>query len=598
MSNNAKFLKDVVAKKRKWEKYKTVNLTENCSAILQKGLPTKHKDLGSFTLSCVLGNNVEVLDMQIDKKVPLILGRPFLATGGAMIDVQKGELTLRLHDESITFNIYDALKFHGKEGAEGYQECNVIQVVTDCVGEVEVYHRNQDPLESCLVNSFTPSTYSSSCDANVCAMIAELEVLPERIPQFWNTFLSWRPPEEEEERKKVIGKPRGPPKVELKPLSEHLRYAFLGPDSTYPVVVSAALSDEEWIEVDQAKIAAIERLPPPSSEKAYEELKKALVSAPILITPDWSQLFEIMCDASDVAVGSAFGKKRDKIFRAIYYASRTLDSAQANYTTTEREMLAIRCADTILRRCVPQEDWEAIVERCHSSPTGGYFGVQRTAIKILQSGFYWPTIYRDSASFVLQCNECQRTGGISKKKKKKMPMNTIIEVELFDVWGIDFMGPFPKSGEYQYILLAVEYVSRWVEEIPSKTNNSKVVTAFVRKNNFCRFGTPRALISDEGSHFNNMWLDNVLDKYGVKHRFTSPYHPQANGQTELANREIKSVLQKTVSTNRKDWALRLDDGLWAYRTAYKTPIEKGEKKAKVQQPLFDPILPAISESNQ
>ena len=111
-----------------------------------------------------------------------------------------------------------------------------------------------------------------------------------------------------------------------------------------------------------------------------------------------------------------------------------------------------------------------------------------------------------------------------------------------------------------------------MEAIPTKTNDSKVVTAFVRKNIFCRFGTPRALISDGRSHFNNRWLDNVLDKYEVKHRVTSPYHPQANGQTESANREIKLVLQKTVSVNKKDWALRLDDVSRAYCTAYKGPI--------------------------
>ncbi|KAL1559148.1 hypothetical protein AAHA92_09522 [Salvia divinorum] len=96
------------------------------------------------------------------------------------------------------------------------------------------------------------------------------------------------------------------------------------------------------LEVDSAKIVAIEKLPPPSNEKrAYEELKKALVSAPILIAPDWSQPFKIMCDASDFTIGSALGQKRDKIFIVIYYASRTLDSAQTNYTTTEREMLVV-----------------------------------------------------------------------------------------------------------------------------------------------------------------------------------------------------------------------------------------------------------------
>lgn len=86
-----------------------------------------------------------------------------------------------------------------------------------------------------------------------------------------------------------------------------------------------------------------------------------------------------------------------------------------------------------------------------------------------------------------------------------------------------------------------------------------------------RFGVPKALLSDGGSHFYNKWLSIVLAKYEVKHEVTSPYHPQANGQTELANREIKWILEKTVA-NRKDWSTRLDDALWAYRTAYKTPI--------------------------
>lgn len=152
-----------------------------------------------------------------------------------------------------------------------------------------------------------------------------------------------------------------------------------------------------------------------------------------------------------------------------------------------------------------------------------------------------------------------------------MPQQPMIEVELFDVWGIDFMGPFPKSNGYLYILLAVEYVSRWVEAIPTATNDSKVVLKFLRKNILTRFGAPRALLSDGGSHFNNRWLQSLLTKYGVKHKVTSPYHPQANGQAELANREIKLILQKSVA-NRKDWATHLDDALWAYRTAYKTPI--------------------------
>ena len=153
-----------------------------------------------------------------------------------------------------------------------------------------------------------------------------------------------------------------------------------------------------------------------------------------------------------------------------------------------------------------------------------------------------------------------------------MPLNNIIEVELFDVWGIDFMGPFPASCGNRYILVAVDYVSKWVEAVARATNDSKTVVQFLKKNIFTCFGTPRALISDEGTHFVSKQFEQILKKYGVNHKISTAYHPQTNGQVEVSNREIKQILEKVVSTSRKDWSLKLDDALWAYRTAFKTPL--------------------------
>ena len=99
------------------------------------------------------------------------------------------------------------------------------------------------------------------------------------------------------------------------------------------------------------------------------------------------------------------------------------------------------------------------------------------------------------------------------------------EVELFDVWGIDFMGPFPPSYNNLYILMAVDYVSKWVEVIATPTNDSKVVIKLFKKNNFTRFGMPRALLSDNGAHFWNKPLESILKKYGVFHKVATPYHP-------------------------------------------------------------------------
>ena len=107
---------------------------------------------------------------------------------------------------------------------------------------------------------------------------------------------------------------------------------------------------------------------------------------------------------------------------------------------------------------------------------------------------------------------------------------------MFDCWGIDFIGPLPSSFSNEYILLEMEYVSRWVEAIPTKKVASKTVIKFMKKNIFCRFGTPRVLISDGGTHFCNVELKKVLEHYGLRHKIATTYHPQTNGQKEVSNK--------------------------------------------------------------
>ena len=125
-----------------------------------------------------------------------------------------------------------------------------------------------------------------------------------------------------------------------------------------------------------------------------------------------------------------------------------------------------RCgADQVIRQCVPQSEFQSILEACHSSESGGHFGPQRTARKILDCGFWWPTLFRDAAEFCKSCLPCQKFGNIS--RRDEMSQQIMLFCEIFDVWGIDFMGPFPNSNGYFYILLAVDYVSKWVKAIPA-----------------------------------------------------------------------------------------------------------------------------------
>ena len=110
-----------------------------------------------------------------------------------------------------------------------------------------------------------------------------------------------------------------------------------------------------------------------------------------------------------------------------------------------------------------------------------------------------------------------------------MPLSPILPCELFDVWGLNFMGPFPSSFGYRYILMGVDYVSKWVEAIPARTNDHKVVVNFIRENIFSRFGVPRVIISDGGQHFRHRTLEALLKKYSVNHKIATPYHPETSG---------------------------------------------------------------------
>ncbi|GKE53264.1 reverse transcriptase domain-containing protein [Tanacetum coccineum] len=219
------------------------------------------------------------------------------------------------------------------------------------------------------------------------------------------------------------------------------------------------------------------------------------------------------------------------------------------------------------RRCVHDNEALEILSACHNGPTGGHHGANLTAKKIFDSGFFWPTIYKDAHEFVKNCDSCQRQGKTS--QRDEMPQNSIQVCEIFDVWGIDFMGPFPSSKGNKYILVAVDYLSKWVEAKALPTNDARVVCKFL-KSLFARFGAPRAIISDRGTHFCNDQFAKVMLKYGVTHRLSTAYHPQTSGQIEVSNRGLKRILERTVGENRASWSDKLDDALWAFRTAYKT----------------------------
>ena len=134
------------------------------------------------------------------------------------------------------------------------------------------------------------------------------------------------------------------------------------------------------------------------------------------------------------------------------------------------------CPDQILRRCIPNNEIHNVIKFCHSEACGGHFSMRKTVAKILHCGFYWPSMFKDTYNFCKRCIECQKLGRIT--RRNMMLMSPILEIEVFDCWGIDFMGPYPQSFGNLYILLAVDYVSRWVEAIACKVSDHKTVFKF------------------------------------------------------------------------------------------------------------------------
>ena len=137
------------------------------------------------------------------------------------------------------------------------------------------------------------------------------------------------------------------------------------------------------------------------------------------------------------------------------------------------------------------------------------------------------------------------------------------------MWDINFIRPFSNYFGNMHIRVAVDYMSKWVEVVPCKTNGNKLIVKFLKENIFSWFGAPRAIISDNGTHFCNRSFEALMRKYYITHKLSTPYHLQTSGQVEVINMQIKQILEKTVNQNRNDWFLKLVDTLWAYRTAFK-----------------------------
>nr|GEX30699.1 reverse transcriptase domain-containing protein [Tanacetum cinerariifolium] len=340
--------------------------------------------------------------------------------------------------------------------------------------------------------------------------------------------------------------------------------------------------------------------------QAFETLKKKLTEAPILIAPDWDIPFELMCDASDFAIGAVLRQRHEKHFRPIHYTSKTMTEAELHYTTKEKEMLAmvyafkIVCSYLILNKSIMYTDhsalkylfakkdskarllrtsWFADFANYHSRNfiVKGMSSHQKNQFFKDVKHYFWddPFLFKICADQVIRrCVHGEEAVEIYKACQNGPTEGhhgpNYIAKKVFDS-GIDYMGPFSSSQGNKYILVVVDYLSKCVEVKALPTNDARVVYKFL-KSLFARFGTPRAIISDHGTHFFNDQFAKVMLKYDVTHRLATAYHPQTSRQVEVSNRGLKRILERTVDKNHASWLDKLNDTLQAFCTAFKTPI--------------------------
>nr|GEU46442.1 reverse transcriptase domain-containing protein [Tanacetum cinerariifolium] len=585
MPKFAPMFKKLLNNKNKPTELTKTPLNKNCSAVVLKKLLEKLGDPGRFLIPCDflefdnclaladleladrtiskptgVAKNVfvkvgkfyfptdfVVLDFIADPCVPLILERPFLSTPHALIDVYEGDIILR-HDEqslmlkcgntpSISYNNFQSLNKVDLIDATCDEYSQEVLGFSDVIAN-EVSTPYFKPIVSNSSQNLTPFDESDFLlleeavafiavdDEPISPEIDATYYDPERDILILEALLNSDPkplpnqkyyfPEAYNDLKVIEPKndksfDNEPPEVKLKELPPHLKYALLGENNKWPVIISKDLSVNEksaLLEVFKSRKKAIAW-----KLTDIKGIDLKFCSHKILLEDDYSPKVQSQRRVNP-KIHDVIKKEVEKLLNAglIYPISDSpWDQEKTTFTCPygtfayKRMSFGLCNAPGTFQRCmmcVAGQEAVDILTACHSGPTGGHYGANYTAKK-----------------------------------------------------GFD----------------SVDYLSKWVEAKALPTNDARVVVKFL-KSLFSRFGTPKAIISDRGTHFCNNQFLKVMSKYGVTHRLSTAYHPQTSGQVEVTNRGLKRILERTVGENRAIWSDKLEDALWAFITDFKTPI--------------------------
>nr|GEW01683.1 reverse transcriptase domain-containing protein [Tanacetum cinerariifolium] len=552
-----------------------------------------------------------VVDFKADPRVTLLLGRSFLRTRRALIDVYGEEITLRVNDESVTFNLNQTMRYSLTYDDNSVNRVDVIDIACEeFFQDVLDFQYNPKSSNPTLVpeNDFSRETIVKSSsptltsfresdffleeikdflnddliptgiensevikllDAGMIYHISDslwvspiycipkkggmtvianenIELIPTRLVTGWRVCIDYKKLNDAT-RKDYFPLPFMDQM--LKRLARNKFYCFLDGFSGYFQILIDPQDQEKTTFTCPYGTFTYRRIPfglcnaPGTFQRpmthlleketpfvfskecidAFNTLKKKLTEALILVVPDWNLPFELMCDASDFAIDVVLGQRKTKHFQFIHYASKIMTEAQIHYMTTEREMLAVVYA---FEKFQP------------------YLVLSKSIV------------YTDHSALKYFLN---------KQDAKPRLLRWVLLLQEFDIIILD------KKGSKN---LAADHLSRLENPHKDVLENKGINENFPLETlgSLSCNSTLWVIISDRRTHFCNDQFMRVMIKYGVTHRLATAYHPWTSGQVEVSNRGLKRVLERTVRENRASWSDKLDDALWAFHTAYKTPI--------------------------
>nr|GEV39040.1 reverse transcriptase domain-containing protein [Tanacetum cinerariifolium] len=527
-----------------------------------------------------------VVDFDANPRVPLILGRSFLKTGRALIDVFEGELTIRVGKEAITFNLDQTSRYSANYNDMTANRIDVIDIACEENSQEVLGFSNviasgnpipyYDPIISTSYLTLTPFGDSDFLLEEVDAFLALKD--DATLPEVNQSYFESGGYSSAKTDKPSIDEP---PEVELRDLPPHLKYVFLEGDDKLPVIITKDLSNEEKTALTKVtfKFPSIrkikkkphsrvltEHLPAVACLSAYAmhrarfkvEKSHFMVKEGIILGHKISKN-EIEVDKAKVDViaklphpttvkGVVLGQRQEKHFRPIHYASKTMTEAESNYTTTEKEMLAMVYALEKFRSYLIMN--KSIVHTDHNG-LKYLFAKKDSKERLLR----WVLVLQEIKFKVIDTKGAENLAADHLSQLENPHQNVLDPMEINENFPLEtlnmvsFRGPFPSSPGNKYILLATDYLSKWVKAKTLPTNDARVVCKFL-KSLFTRFGTPRAIISDHGMYFFNDQFAKVMLKYGVTHCLATAYHPQTSGQVEVSNCSLKRILKRIVGENR------------------------------------------------